>query len=390
GAFTIPTMKKIGYKPVQAAAIEAAASTGGQIMPPIMGAAAFLMVGFTGIPYIKIIAAAAIPAILYFGVLALYAQLHGLKLNIPPSTEKVNYKELLLTAPLFVLPLILLIIFLAMGQTAMFAVSRGLLLLIVLGLIRKETRPSLSEAAKGCASGALMGAQIGVSTACIGIIIKVFTMTGLGIVLPNAIVGWSGGILGFTLIIGAIVAIILGMGMPTSAVYVLAAIVIAPALVRGGLDILQAHLFVLYFACLNFVTPPVAVVALIASKLAGAPFLKTAVESTKAALAGFVVPFLFILSPILILQHQDLLAALTGILSAVLILTALQIAICNYYFTGLSRLERVAFVVAAAALFIYLATEIYTLLAIGIIVFTLLTIRQVKKRLLGKTLIRDS
>ncbi|MFC1902743.1 TRAP transporter permease [Chloroflexota bacterium] len=380
GSFTIPTMKRIGYKPEQAGAIEAAASTGGQIMPPVMGAAAFLMVGFTDIPYIKIITVAAIPAILYFGILALYSQLNGMKLKLSPVPEKLDVKEFLLSSPLFIVPLIVLVILLIMGFTVMVAVSRSLLVLIALSLLRSETRLSFTEAAANTVQGALAGAQIGAVCAWMGIVVKVFTMTGLGVILPNAFIGWSGGNLAVLLVIGAVVSIVLGMGLPTSAVYILSAIVVAPALVHVGLDVLQAHFFVFYYACLNFITPPIAIVALIASKLAGAPFYKTAIEATKAALAGFVVPFLFILCPALLLLPQEPAQALTGIFSTVIILIALQVAICNYYFTSLSRLERLLYLLVALVLIAFMVTYAYSIFAVGLAVFIILTVGQARKR----------
>jgi TRAP transporter 4TM/12TM fusion protein len=380
GAFTIPLMKRVGYSPEQAAAIEATASTGGQIMPPVMGAAAFVMAAFTGIPYVKIIAVAAIPAILYFFTAGLYVQLQAMKMNLSPVAERANLKELFLFAPLFIVPLLTLIFLLARGNTAAYSIFWALISIVILSLLRKESRPSMRSWLQGCINAATAGAQIGAISAAIGLVIVTLSMTGLGVKLPGLVETWSGGHLLVALIITMVASIILGAGMPTTAVYVLVAIVTAPALMKMGLGLLQAHFFVFYFACLNFVTPPVAIGSLIASKLAGADYLKTAVESVKVALGGFAVPFLIIASPVLVLQAKDPISGAMGLVASLLGLAVLQIAVSNYYLTALKVGERALFAGIAGALFASLPTQNYVFFASGLILFVVLTLWQWRKR----------
>lgn len=380
GSFTIPLMKKVGYRPEHAAAIEAAASTGGQIMPPIMGAAAFVMASFMGVPYIKIAAVAAIPAVFYFLMVGLYTQFQAIKLNISPSAEQVDYRELWLSAPLFIVPLSVLVFLLVKGKTPTYSIFWAFMSVIALSLVRKKTRPSWGQWLEGCLRGATSGAQIGVMSAAIGLVMVTLSMTGLGIKLPGLIEAWSGGNLTAALIITMVTAIIIGCGMPTTPVYILVALVAAPALMDMGLTQLQAHFFVFYFACLNFVTPPVAIGSLIASKISNASFLRTSLEAVKVAVGGFAVPFLMIWCPSLLLQPESAIPAATGIISGLLGLIALQIALCNCYFTTLHIVERAISIIVAMTLLIYLPLRTHTWFIIGIGLFILLTFWQARRK----------
>lgn len=328
----------------------------------------------------KILTREALPAILYFLSAGLYVQFQAAKLGISPLREKVDYREMLLSAPLFLIPLLLLIVLMAIGYTPMVAVSRSLLLVIALSLIRAITRPSLTQWINGFTKGAILGAKIGILLALVGIIVATTSLTGLGIKLPAAIEGWAGGYLAAGLAITAVVALILGMGLDITPVYVLVAIMAAPVLIKLGVGVLTAHLFAFYYAVMSFVTPPVAIAAAVASPLAGAPFLKTAVESTKVAAAGFIIPILFFLCPILILQPQPLLSAVTGLLSVIVILITLQVVICGYYITTISLPERALSAAVAVMLLISLAMTSYILFAAGVGGAILLTLRQLRKR----------
>lgn len=379
GSFTIPLMKRVGYKPHQAAAIEATASTGGQIMPPVMGATAFIMSGITGIPYITICAAAAIPAILYYFSAGLYTEFQARRLAIASVREEVDKRELLLTAPLFLVPLAVLLTLMIIGYSPMFAVFWSLVPLVPLSLIRKKTRPSLKVWVQSLTKGGIAGAEIGVGCALIGVIVATTTMTGLGIKLPAAIAGWSGGSLAIALIITAIVAIIMGCGITVAAVYILVAIMVVPALLEMGLTLMQAHLFAFYFGVISFVTPPVALGSLFAAQVAQAKFWPTGIEATKVASAGFIVPFFMILCPAIILQSQPMLSAVTGMISIIVILTASQVVFCNHYLAPVSQMERAVFLLIALVHLGSMMMGNYILFAIGLIVFIFLTIGQVKK-----------
>jgi TRAP transporter 4TM/12TM fusion protein len=380
GSYTIPLMKKSGYQPEQAGAIEAAASTGGQIMPPIMGAAAFVMAGITGISYFRIIVVAAIPAILYFFVVGLYAQLQAIKLGIKPLPEKIDVKEMLSTSYLFIIPISILVILLAVGYTPMYVIFWTIISVIVLSLLRKETRPSLTQWAEGFSSGAKLGAQIGVSCAVIGIIVTCITLTGLGLKLPGLVETLSGGSLGIALILTAAVALILGCGMPTVAVYVLVVIVTAPVLLKMGLPLLTAHFFAFFFAVMNFVTLPVAIGAMVASKVAGANFIRTGTESMKAALGGFIIPFLLILVPVLMLELQGpVLEMIIKVISSLVILVAFEIVVVNHYLIPLNIVERITAAISGAMLFAFLITNSYPL-TIGFAIFIAITLWQLRRR----------
>jgi len=354
-------MKKAGYKPEQAGAIEAAASSGGQIMPPVMGAAAFAMSGITGIPYLHIVVAAVIPAILYFVVLGLYAQFQATKLNLPNMVEPIDFREMLLRAPLFLIPIGLIVYFLIIGNTLMYSAFWGIISSILLSLARKQTRSSLKIWAEGFTKGALAGAQIGMSCACIGMVVET----------------WSGGNMGIALLIIMVISIILGMGVTTLAVYVLVAMVTAPVLMKMGMPLLSAHFFVFFYALFSMVTPPIGMGAVIASKLAGADYLKTASEAVKAAIAGFVLPFLIIWNPVLLLKPvgSPLLIAIR-IVACLIVLIALEATLVNCYLAIMRLWERVVLGISVAAIMGYFITEILPLLIAGGALFILVTITQ--------------
>jgi TRAP transporter 4TM/12TM fusion protein len=372
-------MKKVGYKPHQAAAIEATASTGGQIMPPVMGATAFIMSGVTGLPYIDICVAAAVPAFLYYLSAGLYTHFQAGKLNVSYIEEDVDIRELWLTAPLFLLPLISLVSLMVVGYTPVYAVTWSLFLLVALSLVRKKTRPSLKQWVDGIKKGAVTGAEIGVSCGLVGAIVATSSMTGLVIKLPAAIEAWSGGVLLYGLVITACVSIILGCGVTIAATYILVAMMAAPALMSMGLTTMQAHLFAFYFAVISFVTPPVALGALFASRIANSGFFFTAVEAAKVALAGFIVPFFIILCPALIFEAPFTFSVVLQFISVALIITVLQIVVCNYYLTTISFLQRILFFITAIIFLIFMAKKIYVWFALGAVLFIVLTIAQKRR-----------
>jgi TRAP transporter 4TM/12TM fusion protein len=389
GSFTIPLMKKIGYKPEQAGAIEAAASSGGQIMPPVMGVAAFAMSGITGIPYVTIMLAAIIPALLYFMVLGLYVHFRAMGLDISRESESLDFKEMALRAPLFFVPLGAIVYFLMGGHSLMFCAFWAIISNMVLSLLRKQTRASLRDWVKGLTKGAIAGAQIAMAMACVGMLLRVLIVTGMAVRLPGAVEMWSGGSLVAALLIVMVISIILGMGMTSLAVYLILATVAAPVLLRMGLDILQAHFFVFFFACFSFVTPPIAPGAIIASKIAGARYIKTAIEAVKASLGGFVLPFLFILNPVLLLQPAGPIPiAIMRLTASLFLLVALEIVVVNQYINPLKLWERATFLLCAAVIIGYFATQSIIVFVAGLGIFIALTFNQIaeKKRMREATL----
>lgn len=380
GSFTIPLMKRVGYKPEHAGAIEGAASNGGQILPPVMGITAFAMAGVTGIPYIKICAMAVIPALLYFFNTGLYVQLQAVKQDIHFAGEKVDFRELLLTAPLIVVPFGLIVFLLGTGHSVMYAAFYAILSIIVLSMIRKKTRPSLKDIIKGFQEGAFLGAQIGTVTASVGLMITTFTMSGLGLKLAGGVQTLSGGNFHITLIIVAVICIMLGMAGISIAAYLIVAMFAAPALMKSGVPFEIAHFFVLFPALFAFITPPVAFLAIIGAKLAGASYWKTALETIKVAGIGLLLPFMFIYSPVLLLMPKGAVEATTGIISCVLLILAGQFAFVGHFLTRCGVLERLLWFGAMVMLFVFLPTKAFALFGGGIVLTVILTFYQVHKK----------
>jgi TRAP transporter 4TM/12TM fusion protein len=381
GSFTIPTMKKMGYTPEQAAAIEAAASTGGPITPPVMGVAAFLMVGITGIPYYKIIGVAVLPALLYFFAAGLYVHFQAAKLGISAMPEEIDTRELLLRAPLFFIPFLLIIFLFIRGYSPMYVGFWAVASVVILSTIRKKTRPSLSKLVDGVVNGAVMGAGIAGTCACIGIVLAVIIVTGLGVKLPVAIETLFAGNKLLLLLATGIVSAILGMGMPASASYVMVAIIIAPTLVKLGLSILAAHFFAFFFANFSFITPPVALAVLFASQLAKASYIKSSIEAIKVGIGGFVIPFMIAFFPLLMWEPTQLTFALVGLIACVLSLVSFQVGFVGFFQTHLNRFVRGLFVLCGMGFLGYLYTRNLLVFSICIILVVLgWLLQQVKKR----------
>lgn len=377
GSFTIPLMKKVGYSNEQAGAIEAAASSGGQIMPPVMGAAAFAMAGITGEPYLHIVVISIIPAIIYFCVLGLYTQFQASKANLPHITDEVDIREMVLRAPLFILPISVIIYFLIVGRTLMFSAFWGIISVIIISSIRKQTRASLKTWVNGFAKGSGAAAQIAMSCACIGIVVETLMLSGMGVKLPGLVERLSGGAFNVALFIIMIISLILGMGVTTLAVYILVAMVTAPVLVKMGVPLLSAHFFVFYFACFSMVTPPIGMGSVIASKIAGGNYLGTAIEAVKASIAGFIVPFLIIWNPVLLLNPEgSIFLGIIRLISSIMLVIAIEALLVNFYITRLKVWEKALLVISAFSSIIYFITQIDLFIILGIILFTVETILQ--------------
>jgi TRAP transporter 4TM/12TM fusion protein len=378
GSFTIPLMKKVGYKAEQAGGIEAAASTGGQVMPPVMGDAAFAMASITGISYLHIAVSAVIPALLYFLSLGLYAQFRAQQLNLIPLRERVDIRELLLRAPLLLVPLGVIVYLLIPGHSLAYCAFWGVVSALFLSFLRKQTRPSLGRLAEGFTKGAIAGSQIAFACACIGIVVRALIMTGMGVRLPAVVAAWSGGSLILAVVIVMVVSILLGMAMATLAVYLTVAIVCAPILMNMGLDVMQAHFFVFFFAIFSAVTPPVAPASIIATKVAGAKYLPTALEACKASIAGFVLPFLIIWNPVLLLQPDSTPVPLiiAKLVACLVLILVLQVAIGNHYIGPLRIWERISFTACAGVIVVYFISPHIALLIVGLGIFVLASFLQ--------------
>lgn len=322
GMFTIPLMKSVGYEPHFAGAVEAVASTGGQIMPPVMGAGAFIMAQFLGVPYLEVALAAVVPALLYY--FAVMVQVHfeatrlGLKgipwAQLPPLWPLLKSKGFLL------IPLIAIIYFLLAGFTPLRAAFNGILVSFALSWLNKETRltpPRILEAFQSGARGA-----IGVACACatVGMVVGMGTLTGLALRIANAIVTLAGGSKILTLFYTMIASIILGTGLPTTANFIVTSTMAAPALFKLGVPAKAAYMFVFYFGIAADLTPPVALAAYAGSGIAGSDPMKTGMTAFKLALAGFLVPYIYVYNPMLLfidvvplLMVQAIFTALLGV-----------------------------------------------------------------------------
>lgn len=299
GSFTIPMMKKLGYKPEFAAAVEATASTGGQIMPPIMGAAAFLMAEMTQIPYSRIILAAAIPAILYFTTVLLQVHFEAKKQRLKglPEDEIPKAGKLLKEKGHLFMAIIAIVVFLSIGYTPGRSALMACLVAIGVSCFRKDTRITVKDFFNALANGTRNSVGVAVACGMAGMIVGVVTLTGLGMTFASALQSLSGGVTLFALFFCMIASIILGMGVPTTANYVIMATVTAPIVIQLGIPIVAAHMFVFYFGIVADITPPVALAAYASSAIARSDPLKTGITATRLAIAAFLVPYIFALNP---------------------------------------------------------------------------------------------
>lgn len=384
GAYTIPLMKKGGYLPKQAGAIEAASSNGGQIMPPVMGATAFIMSGFTGIPYIHIAAAVLIPAILYYLGLLIYVQINAYKLDIDVESEPVNGKELLFDAPLFVVPLGVLIFLLTQGFSLPFVVFWSIASLVVLSLVfslRKEARLNFQEVIQALTKSARTACDVTIINALIGVVATSIETSGMGIKLPLLVDEISGGILIIALFITMISSILVGMGVPTPAAYMLVAIGAAPALVKMGVPLLQAHLFPFIFAVFSHLTPPIAIGALVASQLAEAEYWPTSWEALKAASTAFLLPYLIVFAPVIVLAPDGgFFVSAMQIVAIPLGILSLQITFSSYFLGNVATLKRTLFGISALLFFGTVFSRSALFLVAAVVLLIICIISQVINR----------
>jgi len=352
GSFTIPMMKKMGYSKEFAGAVEAAASTGGQLMPPIMGAAAFLMAEFIGVPYFDVVKAAAIPAVLYYtGVwigVHLEAKKNGLK-GIPRN-ELPKFSELFVERGHLALPLAGIIYLLIAGYSPTRAALAAIVLAIFASFLRKSTRMKPMEIIEGLEKGAkgVLGVMIACATA--GIIIGVVTKTGVGLKMAGALIDLAGGRLLPAMFFTMITSLILGMGVPTTANYVITSTIAAPALIQMGVPIMAAHLFVFYFGIIADVTPPVALAAYAGAGISGGNPMKTGVNASKLAVAAFVIPYIFVLSPALLMINTTPGQLIWALVTSVIGMVGLGAAMIGYLLAPVNPLFRLVFFVGGLML----------------------------------------
>jgi TRAP transporter 4TM/12TM fusion protein len=321
GSVTIPAMKKTGYKPEFAAAVEAASSTGGQVMPPILGAAAFIMAEITGIPYLTIAVAAIIPALFYFVGVFIMVHLEAKKMGLKglPKDTLPKFGRLILNSGYLLLPIVVLIVLLSRGFTPAYAACGAIISVFIITFFKKETRFTPASFIDAVATGSKNTLGVGVACAIAGTVVGIVTLTGIGqmlirllvIVVNNPFLVSINASLFAALVITAIACLILGLGVPTTAKYVIMATITAPMILRAGTEIgivvplLAAHMFVFHFGTDADITPPVGLAAYAGAAIAKSNPILTCVISAKLAIAGYILPFFFVFSPEMLFQVWD-------------------------------------------------------------------------------------
>ena len=368
GMFTIPLMKSVGYEPHFAGAVEAVASTGGQIMPPVMGAGAFIMAQFLGVPYIEVALAAVVPALLYYFAVMVQVHFEATRLGLKgiPWSQLPPLWPLLRSKGFLLIPLVAVIYFLLAGFTPLRAAFNGILVSFVLSWLNKETRltpPRIMEAFETGARGA-----IGVACACatVGMVVGMGTLTGLALRIANAIVTLAGGSKILTLFYTMLASIVLGTGLPTTANFIVTSTMAAPALFKLGVPAKAAYMFVFYFGIAADLTPPVALAAYAGSGIAGSDPMKTGVTAFKLALAGFLVPYVYVYNPMLLFIDVVPLEMIQAIFTALLGVFLLAMATIGFYKAHLPWYLRIT--AFAGALGLLIPGTVSDLAGLGVLV----------------------
>ena len=384
GSVTIPLMKKTGYKPEFAAAAEASASTGGQIMPPILGAAAFLMADYVQIPYAQIALKAILPAVLYFTGVFITVHLEAKKLGLRGlSKEELPRLKPLLKKVYLLLPLILLVYLVSTSTRSIaYAAAIAIVVAILVSLINKDNRLTPKRFLEALAAGGQ--GMITVAAACgiAGIIAGTITMTGLANVLINGIVALANGKVFIALVLTMLCCIVLGMGVPTTANYCIMAATCAPILVRMGVPMVAAHFFVFYFGIVADLTPPVALAAYAGAAIAGANPMKTALQATKLAIGAFIVPYVFALNPAMLFVDTTAGEVILIVITSLIGMFGVAAGLEGYMFRKAAWWERLLSV-AGGLLLIYpgVVTDIIGLVLVGLVVIIQIIERRYDKKL---------
>jgi len=354
GTFTIPLMMRTGYRPAFAGAVEAVASTGGQLMPPIMGAAAFVMAEFLGVSYLTVAAFAVLPAVLYY--LAVFVAVHfearRIGLKGLPKADLPRMRQVLSERGHLFLPLVVIIVALLTGRSAAFAALCGIGSVIPTTWLRASTRKTFTWRAivEALESGARNTVVVALACACAGIVIGTITLTGLGLAFTGVVLALSQNSLILALFLTMLAGILLGMGLPTTPAYIVQVALLVPALVKLGVQVEAAHLFALYFAVLSAITPPVALAVYAANGISRGTLMDTSWASVKLGLTGYIIPFMFVFAPSLLLIGDFFTVALAAVTASVGV-TCLAGGLHEYFFLGPARRwERVLLIIAALVL----------------------------------------
>jgi TRAP transporter 4TM/12TM fusion protein len=349
GTITIPLMKRAGFAPHVAGAVEAIASTGGLIMPPVMGAAAFLLADFVGIPYMTVVMSAVIPAFLYYGGLLLVVHITALRLGIGgvPSDQVPALLSVLKARGHLLIPVAVLLYMLIDGRTPTWAAMSGIVAVAAVGFLRRETRLDLRKLLEALVSGAVATVPVAVACLVAGLIVAVVTLTGAAQVFTMYIEMLSGGYLIIALLLTAATSILLSCALPATAIYIVVAVTVAPALVSMGAEPLAAHFFVFWFGAMSNITPPVAIACFTAAGLAAASPTKIALTAMRMGLPALVIPFVLVIHPDLLLIDWDLGHLLLTLSLAIFGIVAWVFASEGWFLGSISVIERAALVLVA-------------------------------------------
>ncbi len=339
GMFTIPLMKSVGYRPYFAGAVEATASTGGQIMPPVMGAGAFIMAQFLGVPYTTVAVAAIIPAVLYYGAVMVQVHFEAQRLGLKglPREQLPSLWYLLRTKGFLLIPLVGIIYLLLAGFTPLKAAFYGILICIPLSWLNKETRLTPKKLFEAFESGARASLSVACACACVGMVVGTSTLTGLALRIASGIVDIAGGMLLPTLLLTMCASILLGTGLPTTANFIVTSTMAAPALLQLGVPPIAAYMFVFYFGIAADLTPPVALAAYAGAGIAGDDPMKTGVTAFKLALAGLLIPYMYVFHPMLLFVDTSFWPMLQAMVTALIGVFLLSMFTIGYFKTTLSR-----------------------------------------------------
>lgn len=380
GSFTIPMMKRLGYSREFSGGVEAAASTGGQLMPPIMGAAAFLMVEFIGggLSYWDIVKSATIPAILYFAGIWIVTHLEAKRIGLKGlSKEELPDRKQVLKNIYLLSPIVAIIVLLMTNMSITRAALWAIVISIVVGFIHRWREFKFIDIIQALIDGARTALGVAAATASAGIIVGVVTLTGLGLKMANGLVELSGGVALLTLFFTMIASLILGMGSPTTANYIITSTIAAPAIMALGFPALAAHMFVFYFGIIADITPPVALAAFAASGISGGEPIKTGVNATKLAIAAWIIPYVFVFSPAMLLIDATWYETLWVTFTALTGMIAIGAGIVGYWVRKTNWIERILAIVAGIMLIV---PEGYTDLAGLVLFIVLLSIQYMVKK----------
>ena len=368
GSLTIPMMKKLGYKPEEAAGIEAAASTGGQIMPPIMGAGAFVMAEFTKTSYGDIVWMALVPALLYFLSVLLYVHVLAVKGGFTGMQGQAGAWRVLIDGLHFLLPLALITALLLWNYSPVLVGVAGSAAVLLASLLRTHTRIGLRQLVEGLRQGAMLAVSISVACAVAGLVVGTIGQTGIGLQFTESVVALSGGQLWLALFLVAVAALVLGMGLPATAAYIVLAVMTGPALQELGLALITAHMIIFWLAQSSNVTPPIALAAFAGAGVAGAAPMRSAVEAVKLASGLFVIPLMMAFSPLLLSAEFGWSGVLTAAVVTGLLMLMLVMVLQQFLFAPVSWLAGMA-ALSAAMLLVYpstLSRAVGALLACGV------------------------